>query len=128
MVDLPKKKVGIIACSGEELAEGTVTRLVALRVLERLRGIGAGRRAGTACDPAFARRGGCRAGGLFGGPAGYFERLDGKPRPHGQSPGAQAGRPAFVQRQPGNRTRRPGNEFHARDHGACDLQERGWKA
>lgn len=37
MVDLPKKKVGIVACSGEELAEGTVTRLAALRVLEKLR-------------------------------------------------------------------------------------------
>ena len=37
MVDLPQKKVGIIACSGEELAEGTVTRLAALRVLEQLR-------------------------------------------------------------------------------------------
>jgi hypothetical protein len=37
MVDLPKKKVGIIACSGEELPEGTVTRLAALRVLEQLR-------------------------------------------------------------------------------------------
>ncbi len=37
MVDLPKKKVGIIACSGEELPEGTVTRLAALRVLEELR-------------------------------------------------------------------------------------------
>ncbi len=37
MVDLPKKKVGIIACSGEELTEGTVTRLAALRVLEELR-------------------------------------------------------------------------------------------
>jgi uncharacterized metal-binding protein len=37
MVDLPRKKVGIIACSGEELAEGTVTRLAALRVLERSR-------------------------------------------------------------------------------------------
>jgi uncharacterized metal-binding protein len=37
MVDLPKKKVGIIACSGEELAEGTVTRLAALKVLEHLR-------------------------------------------------------------------------------------------
>ena len=37
MVDLPKKKVGIIACSGEELAEGTVTRLAALRVLEQSR-------------------------------------------------------------------------------------------
>ncbi len=37
MVDLPKKKVGIVACSGEELAEGTVTRQAALRVLEHLR-------------------------------------------------------------------------------------------
>lgn len=37
MVDLPKKKVGIVACSGEELPEGTVTRLAALRVLEQLR-------------------------------------------------------------------------------------------
>jgi uncharacterized metal-binding protein len=37
MVDLPKKRVGIVACSGEELAEGTVTRLAALRVLEQLR-------------------------------------------------------------------------------------------
>lgn len=37
MVDLPKKKVGIVACSGEELPEGTVTRLAALRILEELR-------------------------------------------------------------------------------------------
>jgi uncharacterized metal-binding protein len=37
MVDLPKKKVGIVACSGEELPEGTITRLAALRVLENLR-------------------------------------------------------------------------------------------
>ncbi len=37
MVALPQKKVGIIACSGEELAEGTITRLAALRVLEQLR-------------------------------------------------------------------------------------------
>ncbi len=37
MVDLPKKKVGIVACSGEELPEGTITRLAALRVLEKLR-------------------------------------------------------------------------------------------
>jgi hypothetical protein len=37
MPDLPKKKVGIIACSGEELPEGTVTRIAALKVLERLR-------------------------------------------------------------------------------------------
>ena len=37
MVELPKKKVGIVACSGEELPEGTVTRLAALKVLEELR-------------------------------------------------------------------------------------------
>jgi len=37
MPELPKRKVGIIACSGEEIAEGTVTRLAALRVLESLR-------------------------------------------------------------------------------------------
>ncbi len=37
MPELPKKKVGIIACSGEEMAEGTVTRLTALKVLEQLR-------------------------------------------------------------------------------------------
>jgi uncharacterized metal-binding protein len=37
MPELPQKKVGIVACSGEELPEGTVTRLAALRVLEELR-------------------------------------------------------------------------------------------
>ncbi|MFN8596694.1 MAG: putative zinc-binding protein [Anaerolineae bacterium] len=37
MVDLPQKKVGIVACSGEEMVEGTVTRLAALKVLEQLR-------------------------------------------------------------------------------------------
>jgi uncharacterized metal-binding protein len=37
MPDLPKQKVGIVACSGEEMAEGTVTRLAALKVLEQLR-------------------------------------------------------------------------------------------
>jgi uncharacterized metal-binding protein len=37
MPELPKKKVGIVACSGEELPEGTVTRLAALKVLEQLR-------------------------------------------------------------------------------------------
>ncbi len=34
---LPKKKVGLISCSGEELPEGTLSRAAALRVLERLR-------------------------------------------------------------------------------------------
>lgn len=37
MPNLPQKKVGIVACSGEEMAEGTVTRLAALKVLEALR-------------------------------------------------------------------------------------------
>ena len=37
MPDLPKNKVGIVACSGEELPEGTVTRLAVLKVLEQLR-------------------------------------------------------------------------------------------
>lgn len=37
MPELPQKKVGIIACSGEELPEGTVTRLAALKVLGELR-------------------------------------------------------------------------------------------
>jgi len=37
MPDLPQRKIGIVACSGEELAEGTVTRLAALKVLEQLR-------------------------------------------------------------------------------------------
>ena len=37
MPELPQKKVGIIACSGEEMAEGTVTRLAALKVLEERR-------------------------------------------------------------------------------------------
>ncbi len=37
MPDLPERKVGIIACSGEELALGTVTRLAALKVLHEAR-------------------------------------------------------------------------------------------
>jgi hypothetical protein len=37
MPELPKRKVGIIACSGEEIPEGTVTRLAALKVLDSLR-------------------------------------------------------------------------------------------
>ena len=37
MPELPGRKLGIVACSGEELAEGTVTRLAALKVLEQLR-------------------------------------------------------------------------------------------
>ncbi len=37
MPDLPKRKVGLVACCGEEMAEGTVTRLATLRVLESLR-------------------------------------------------------------------------------------------
>jgi uncharacterized metal-binding protein len=37
MPELPGRKVGIVACSGEELAEGTVTRLAALEILEKRR-------------------------------------------------------------------------------------------
>jgi uncharacterized metal-binding protein len=37
MVDLPKKKVGLISCSGEDLPEGTVSRVATRQVLERLR-------------------------------------------------------------------------------------------
>jgi uncharacterized metal-binding protein len=37
MPDLPERKVGIIACSGEELAVGTVSRLAALKVLHETR-------------------------------------------------------------------------------------------
>jgi uncharacterized metal-binding protein len=37
MSELPERKVGVVACSGEELAEGTVARLAALRVLNELR-------------------------------------------------------------------------------------------
>lgn len=37
MPELQQKKVGIIACSGEELTEGTISRLAALKVLEKLR-------------------------------------------------------------------------------------------
>jgi uncharacterized metal-binding protein len=37
MPDLPRKKIGLIACSGEELPEGTVTRRAVRKVLETLR-------------------------------------------------------------------------------------------
>jgi hypothetical protein len=37
MPDLPKKKIGLIACSGEEMPEGTVTRRAVRKVLETLR-------------------------------------------------------------------------------------------
>jgi hypothetical protein len=37
MPDLPRKKVGLISCSGEELPEGTVTRRAVRKVLETLR-------------------------------------------------------------------------------------------
>ncbi|MFN8496923.1 MAG: putative zinc-binding protein [Anaerolineae bacterium] len=37
MPDLPKNKVGIVSCSGEELPQGTITRLAALKVLEQMR-------------------------------------------------------------------------------------------
>ena len=34
---LPKKKVGLISCSGEELPGGTLSRMATLKVLEELR-------------------------------------------------------------------------------------------
>ncbi len=37
MPALRKRKVGLVSCSGEEMAEGTVTRLATLKVLETLR-------------------------------------------------------------------------------------------
>lgn len=37
MPNLPEKKVGIVACSGEEVAEGTVARRAALKVLHETR-------------------------------------------------------------------------------------------
>ena len=37
MPELAKKKVGLIACSGEEIPEGTITRLAVRQVLESLR-------------------------------------------------------------------------------------------
>ena len=46
---LPKKKVGLISCSGEELAEGTLSRVATLKVLERLRP----NDTGTLCLPLF---------------------------------------------------------------------------
>ena len=37
MPELPEPKVGLVSCSGEEMAEGTVTRLATRKVLETLR-------------------------------------------------------------------------------------------
>ena len=37
MVDLPRKKVGLIACGGEELPSGTLSRVAVRQVLESLR-------------------------------------------------------------------------------------------
>jgi len=37
MPELPKRKVGLISCSGEEMAEGTITRFATRKVLESLR-------------------------------------------------------------------------------------------
>ena len=58
MPNLPERKVGIVACSGEELAEGTVARLAALKVLNELRP----RATVTVCLPLFLAGGaGARA-------------------------------------------------------------------
>ena len=37
MVDLPKKKVGVISCSGEGCVEGTISRVATRMALEQLR-------------------------------------------------------------------------------------------
>lgn len=37
MPTLPKKKIGLISCSGEDVAEGLMSRLATLKVLEELR-------------------------------------------------------------------------------------------
>ena len=37
MPELPRKKIGLISCSGEEMPEGTVTRRAVRKVLETLR-------------------------------------------------------------------------------------------
>ncbi len=37
MPELPKRKIGLVSCSGEEMVEGTITRLATLKVLESLR-------------------------------------------------------------------------------------------
>jgi uncharacterized metal-binding protein len=37
MPELPRKKVGLISCSGEEMPEGTITRRAVRRVLDTLR-------------------------------------------------------------------------------------------
>jgi hypothetical protein len=49
MPELPKRKVGLVSCSGEEMAEGTITRLASLKVLESLRP----RETVTICLPLF---------------------------------------------------------------------------
>ncbi len=49
MSEMPERKVGIVSCSGEELAEGTVARLAALKVLNELRP----RETVTICLPLF---------------------------------------------------------------------------
>jgi uncharacterized metal-binding protein len=49
MSDLMERKVGIVSCSGEELAEGTVARLAALKVMNELRP----RETVTICLPLF---------------------------------------------------------------------------
>jgi hypothetical protein len=49
MPELPVKKVGLISCSGEEMPEGTISRLATRRVLESLRP----RQTVTICLPLF---------------------------------------------------------------------------
>jgi CHASE2 domain-containing sensor protein len=49
MVELPKVKVGIVSCSGEEIPEGTISRLAARKVLDKLRP----QQTSTICLPLF---------------------------------------------------------------------------
>ena len=37
MPELPVRKVGLVSCSGEEMPEGTISRLATRRVLESMR-------------------------------------------------------------------------------------------
>jgi len=49
MADLPKVKVGIVSCSGEEIPEGTISRIATMKVLNKLRP----QQTSTICLPLF---------------------------------------------------------------------------
>src|SRR5512136_1309909 len=79
MSELVERKVGIVSCSGEELAEGTVARLAALKVLNGLRP----RDTVTICLPLFLARG--------AGDREVFEQAGGQPRGQRAGGGVRAG-------------------------------------